>query len=174
MTAVDTTSRAFSAVSLDCFTCHGDVQTDHTTETKHALLSGGNREARQVVSICGQCHLRGGRSKSSGLPYANTFVPGDNLFRDFEVDFTDNNIDSQPAIDQHIYLNSRDVAVLGKLETDCLSCHDVHGQGTDKHRELENSAICATCHVAGSDNGKIHDTILPASRRKECSSVCDY
>ncbi len=45
-TAVDVTSRAFSAVSLDCFTCHGDVQTDHTTETSHALLSDRNRESR--------------------------------------------------------------------------------------------------------------------------------
>ena len=132
-TAVDTATRAFSAVSLDCFTCHGDVQTDHTQETNHALLSDGNKEARQVVSICGQCHLRGGKSKTSGLPYANSFVAGDNLFRDFEVEFSEESIRSQPAIDQHIFLNSRDVTLHGNLKTDCLTCHDVHRQSTDKH-----------------------------------------
>ena len=33
------------------------------------------------------CHVRFGKSKSSGLPYPTNFVAGDNLFKDFQVDF---------------------------------------------------------------------------------------
>ena len=42
-----------------------------------------------VTSICAQCHVRTGKSRSTGLPYPNNFVAGDNLFRDFQVDFSD-------------------------------------------------------------------------------------
>ena len=101
-TAVDAQTRAFSALSLDCFTCHGDVPLSHTADTRIVLLSSKSMEPRRTASICGQCHLRGGKSKSSGLPYPQTFVPGDNLFRDFRVDFSDAAIKALPPIDQHI------------------------------------------------------------------------
>jgi predicted CXXCH cytochrome family protein len=173
-TAVDTSSRAFSAVSLDCVTCHGDVQLEHTDKTSHALLSAKNKQPLQIVSVCGQCHLRGGKSKSSRLPYPNTFVPGDNLFRDFQVDFSDDVIINQSPIDQHIFHNARDVAVVGKLQTDCLTCHDVHSSSTRKHQELADSTICVTCHLPGADKSNVYDSILPKNRVSELSRVCDY
>src|SRR5205823_6343112 len=79
----------FAAASLDCFVCHGQIPEQHTTQPALAHFSKKNREpARVVASICGQCHLRTGSSKSTDLPYPNNFVAGDNLFRDFHVDFS--------------------------------------------------------------------------------------
>lgn len=173
-TAVDTSTRAFSAFSLDCFTCHGDVQTDHTEQRSSALLAIDNRSPRQVISICGQCHLRGGSSASSGLPYPNTFVPGDNLFRDVQVDLSAAAVADRPGIDQHIFRNAREVVVLGNRSLDCLSCHDIHPNSSDKHKELEDSAICSSCHVAGTENSQVQDAIRLERRRGGHSRICDY
>ena len=173
-TAVDTLTRAFSSLSLDCFVCHGDVSLEHTDDIDRVLLSKTSRNPRQVVSICGQCHLRGGRSKSSGLPWPNTFVAGDNLFRDFQVDFADEAIAEQPKIDEHIFLNVRDVAISGHSPTTCLTCHDVHGQNTEKHRMLDETRICSSCHIPGTENTPLRPSVLPANRLRTHSSICDY
>ena len=44
-------------------------------------------DVRAITSICAQCHVRFGKSRSTGLPYANNFIAGDNLFQDFAADF---------------------------------------------------------------------------------------
>jgi hypothetical protein len=171
-TAVNTKTKAFSATSLDCFTCHGDVALAHTKDTSLVLFSKKNRSARHVTSTCGQCHLRGGKSKSTGLPYPNTFVAGDNLFRDFQVDFS--TIEIVPPIDRHILINARDVAVFDRSNTSCLTCHDVHGQSSEKHQQLESTVICSSCHVAGTGNTKLRAGVRPADRRRIRSRVCDF
>ena len=61
---------------------------NHTNDTSLIWLSKKRRsDAKAITSICAQCHLRGGKSKSTGLPYANNFLAGDNLFQDYAVDF---------------------------------------------------------------------------------------
>jgi predicted CXXCH cytochrome family protein len=100
-----------------------------------------------VTSICGQCHLRGGKSKSTGLSYPNQFVAGDNLFHDFQVNFALSEDRSVNAADRHVYRNVRDVVVNGS-DTTCLSCHKIHGQSTEKHRRVLREAICLDCHNA--------------------------
>ncbi len=173
-TAVNSQTRAFSAVSLDCFVCHGDVSLEHTKDKRRVLLSNTNREPREAVSICGQCHLRGGRSKSSQLPYPNTFVAGDNLFRDFQVDFSDAAVEALPPIDQHIYLNARDVALFDQRATTCLTCHEVHRQSSGKHQQLADAAICSSCHVPGTSNNELRDEVKPSTKLRSHSRVCDY
>jgi hypothetical protein len=173
-TGVDSQSRAFSAVSIDCVSCHGVVDLGHSKDISLVLLSKTSREPRQIVSICGQCHLRGGTSKASGLPYPNTFVAGDNLLRDFQVEFTDEAIQSQSPLEQHIWLNTREVAVLGKSQMTCLICHEVHKQSTGNHRQLADAAICSSCHLPGKDKTTLRDGLLPLSPRQTRSRVCDY
>jgi predicted CxxxxCH...CXXCH cytochrome family protein len=173
-TAVDVKSRAFSAVSLDCFVCHGDVPLEHSKDVSQVLLSDQNCPPREVVSICGQCHLRGGKSRSSGLPYPNTFVAGDNLFRDFQVDFSDAAINALTAVDRHVYQSARDVVAHGQLSTTCLTCHNVHGQHTENHQQLEETAICATCHLPGTGGAELQEEMTPTNRRRTHSAVCDY
>src|SRR5579864_7433863 len=88
-TGVDPSTHAFSAFAFDCYACHGDLGTDHTTKPEIALLGAKHaKDPREIVSICGQCHLRGGHSESSGLPYPNNFIAGDDLFSDFKVDLS--------------------------------------------------------------------------------------
>jgi hypothetical protein len=173
-TAVDTPSRAFFATSIDCFACHGSVDLAHTGHPKLVLLSKKNREPREVISICGQCHLRGGKSKSSGLPYPNTFVAGDNLFRDFLVDLSADAISKLSPIDRHIFENSHDVVVFGRTETTCLSCHDVHNQSSERHQELNESRRCTTCHVPGSDHTELTESFLQSRGPSAHSQVCEY
>jgi hypothetical protein len=148
-TAVDPKEQAFSALSLDCFTCHGNVSPDHTKRPALAYLSPRRKdEARVVTSICAQCHVRTGKSRSTGRPYSTSFVAGDNLFRDFQVDFSERSLADLSTADRHVLANVRDVAVLGQDKLTCLSCHDVHGRSTAKHHRLARTDYCTHCHNA--------------------------
>lgn len=148
-TAVDPKTRSFAALSLDCYVCHGDVPAKHAKDTVEVYLAKKrNDPARVTTSICAQCHVRTGKSKSSGLPYPNNFVAGDNLFRDFEVDLSEKAIAAQNPADRHVLENVRDVVILGKDAVTCLSCHQVHRQSTKIHHRVRESAACATCHPA--------------------------
>lgn len=151
-TAVDSKEKTFSAFGLDCYTCHGVVDLDHTNDTTKVLLAKKRKdEARVVTSICAQCHLRGGKSRSSGLPYPNNFIPGDNLFKDFTVDFAAADDPQLNAGDRHVWRNVRDVVVEGKASVTCLSCHQIHADpsqrsATRRHRIVLKSPICFECH----------------------------
>lgn len=147
-TAVDSAARTFSAYALDCYTCHGDVDLNHGSNTSLIWLSKKRRDdARAVTSICAQCHLRGGRSRSTGLPYPNNFVAGDNLFQDFQVDFALAAAETLNAGDRHVYRNVRDVVIEGGTVT-CLNCHRVHAASSEKHRRALTGPACLDCHNA--------------------------
>lgn len=146
-TGVDSTKRTFATRSLDCFACHGEVPEEHTKNGTLALLGKKRKiEARVVTSACAQCHLRTGKSKTSGLPYPNNFVPGDNLFRDFQVDLSDAALAALNPGDRHVYENVRDVALFGKEDVTCLSCHAIHAGTARRHHRVPRGAICANCH----------------------------
>jgi hypothetical protein len=146
---VDAKTHAFSALSIECYTCHGEVPANHTKDTSLVFFGKKRKdEARVVTSICAQCHVRTGKSRSSGLPYANHFVAGDNLFRDFQVDLSPEKIKEQNPADRHVLDNVRDVVLLGKEEITCLSCHNVHGQSSKKHHKVAAGDSCLHCHNA--------------------------
>jgi hypothetical protein len=149
-TAVNPETHAFSALSLDCFACHGDAPGEHANDPKLMPLAKARKDsAAAVTSICASCHVRFGKSKASGLPYPTNFVAGDNLFKDFEVDFgkaDDNRVN--PA-DRHVLDNVREVVVHGRETMTCLSCHDVHSGSSKRHRDLPVEQYCQHCHDAG-------------------------
>lgn len=146
-TAVDAKDRTFKAVALDCYVCHGEVDVKHSKDPSLAhLAKKRNDPARVVTSICAQCHVRSGKSASTGLPYPNNFVAGDNLFRDFKADLSPEAIARQNPADRHVLENVRDVVLLGKEDVTCLSCHDVHKQSSKKHHRVAESDSCVTCH----------------------------
>ena len=167
-TAVDSKTRTFAGVGLDCYVCHGNVNLEHTNDTSLIWLSKKKKDdAKAVTSICAQCHLREGKSKSSGLPYPNNFVAGDNLFQDFQVDFSKADDMNLNAGDRHIYRNVRDVVLFGKTVT-CLNCHSVHGNSSSKHRLIAKSQICSDCH----DTEK--KVYKPALSYTVKSGLCEY
>jgi predicted CXXCH cytochrome family protein len=101
-----------------------------------------------ITSTCAQCHLRMGKARSTGLPYPNNFVAGDNLFLDFEVDFSKADDESLNPGDRHILQNVRDVIINGSESPTCISCHDVHKATSVKHHRAPRTAICNDCHNA--------------------------
>lgn len=138
-TAVDPRTHAFSTSSLDCYTCHGVAPENHPNDTSLIWFSRKHsRDPKQIVSICGQCHLREGRAKSTGLPYPNNFVAGDDLFADFQVDLT--------KAGDHIVRNARDV-VLNGGDVTCIDCHKIHEDTSAKHRLVLSGPICLDCHT---------------------------
>ncbi len=164
---VDSSKQTFMAISLDCFVCHGEVPDKHTTQGSLAVLSPRHKDSAAVVtSICGQCHLRGGVSKSSGLPYANNFVAGDNLFRDFRVDLSAAAMERLNPGDRHVQENVRDVVVNGREGVTCLSCHSVHQQLAKKHHTVADGASCRNCHSAESKKIRISYEVH--------SKTCEY
>ncbi len=149
-TAVDPQTHAFAAVSLDCFACHGDGPAEHSNDPKLMPLAKARADSAAVVtSVCASCHVRFGKSKTSGLPYPTNFVAGDNLFKDFQVDFGRADDEKMNPADRHVMANVRDVVVEGIETVTCLSCHDVHAGSTKKHRALKTQQSCMMCHDAG-------------------------
>jgi hypothetical protein len=146
-TAVDPQTKAFSEFGLDCYTCHGNVDLNHSNDISLVLLSKKRRDdAKAITSICAQCHLRESKSGSTGLPYPNNFVAGDNLFKDLEVDWARADDQKLNAGDRHIWRNVRDVALYGNESITCLNCHQVHANSSFKHRRVLRAPICAECH----------------------------
>jgi len=147
-TGVDPADFTFSGVGLDCYTCHGNVDLNHTRDKSLVWFSRKRRgDALAVTAVCAQCHLRGGQSRSTGRPYPNNFIAGDNLFQDFEVDLTRADDPQLNAGDRHIWRNVRDVAVNGDESVTCLSCHQVHEGSTLRHRRVLRAPICTECHA---------------------------
>ena len=127
-TGVDPSTHAFSGYAFDCYACHGDTPEAHATKPELAWLGSKRpQEPRAIVAICGQCHLRGGRSQSTGLPYPNNFVAGDDLFADFKVDLSREYDKTMNPADRHAYTYTRNVLERGSKQT-CLDCHRVHGR----------------------------------------------
>jgi hypothetical protein len=146
-TGVDPETRAFSEFGLDCYTCHGVVDLNHSNDTSLVLLSKKRRnDAKAITALCAQCHLRESKSRSTGLPYPNNFVAGDNLFQDLEVDWASADDQKLNAGDRHVWRNARDVALYGNESITCLSCHQVHANSSFKHRRVLRAPICAECH----------------------------
>jgi hypothetical protein len=164
-TAVDPATKTFSAFGLDCYTCHGDVNLEHSKDTSLVLLSKKRRnDVKVITSLCAQCHLREGRAKSTGLPYPNNFVAGDNLFQDFEVDFT--RVEELNAGDRHVWRNVRDVVINGDESISCLNCHQVHANSSFKHRRVLRAPICSECHQG--------DGFKEIKRYVVHSALCEY
>jgi hypothetical protein len=166
-TAVDPETRAFSAFGLDCYVCHGEVDLNHSNDTSLVLLSKKRRDdARVITSLCAQCHLRESKSRSTGLPYPNNFVAGDNLFQDLEVDWARADDQKLNAGDRHVWRNARDVALYGDESITCLSCHQVHTNSSFKHRRVLPAPICAECHQG--------QGFKDVKRYEVHSSLCEY
>jgi len=166
-TAVDPKTHAFSSPALDCYTCHGVVPENHGTDTSLVWFSKKHpKDAKLIISICGQCHLRGGESKSSVLPYPNNFTAGANLFDDFKVELAKaDDPDLNPG-DRHIYRNVRDV-IEHDSDVTCISCHKIHGDTANKHRLVLSGPICLDCHNAqGPKKAVIKYTVH--------SKLCEY
>ena len=170
-TAVETEIRGFQQMSLDCFVCHGDVPKAHNEDTSLALFGAGSKAGAAVeMHICSQCHLRGGLSKSTGLPYPNQFVPGDNLFKDYTADLSTANIEQLNPADRHVYQNVRDVLLGGQEEMTCVTCHEIHTGSTRKHRALRRlgrTEYCAICH----DDADDYTSLIAYEVHNE---TCDY
>ncbi len=166
-TAFDAGAKTFSAFGLDCYVCHGDVDVNHSKDTSLVLLSKKRRsDAKVITSLCAQCHLRESKSRSTGLPFPNNFIAGDNLFQDLEVDWAKADDEKLNAGDRHVWRNVRDVALYGNEAITCLSCHQVHGSTTLKHRRILRAPICSECHQS--------DGFKNIKRYVVHSSLCEY
>jgi hypothetical protein len=166
-TGVDPQTHAFSAISLDCYVCHGVAPQNHPTDTSLIWFSKKHsRDPKLVVSICGQCHLREGKSKSSGLPYPNNFVAGDNLFEDFQVDFAAADDNSLNPADRHIVRNARDV-IMHESDVTCISCHKIHDNTSNKHRLVLSGPTCLDCHNAEGPRKVVKEYTVH-------SALCEY
>src|ERR1051326_7614118 len=166
-TAVDPKTHEFGSPALDCYTCHGIADLNHSKDTSLMWLSAKHtKDPKLITSICAQCHLRGGKSKSSGLPYANNFVAGDNLFADYQVDLKQADNQNLNPGDRHVYASVRDVLENGSTVT-CISCHQIHADSSAKHRRVLTGPICVSCHNAEGSKSVV-------KKYEVHSLVCEY
>ncbi len=177
---VDTQAKTFSAFGIECYMCHGEVPDEHSNKPELVWFAKKrSADPRAIISACASCHLRDEassvKSVSTGLPYPNNFVTGDNLFQDLIVDWKQADNDKLNPGDRHVWRNARDVAfnIAGNDEKmTCLSCHQIHeAQGADatlRHRNLPRTPICFDCHRREETEFKEHLNYVVKS------SVCEY
>ncbi len=166
-TAVDSRTQSYSAIGIDCYACHGDVDLNHTTDTSLVHLSKKRSGSpKEIAATCGQCHIRSGKSKTSGLPYPNNYVVGDALFTDFEVDLSDRALHASPPRERHILASIKD-SLAGKESASCLSCHNIHRASGRKHRRQPKTSNCFICH-------RETDMSLTYSRKEKHHPLCEY
>jgi predicted CXXCH cytochrome family protein len=173
---VDTQAKTFGGFGLDCYSCHGEVSDNHGNDISLVWLSKMRRDdKRAITSLCASCHLRddngGVKSASTGLPYPNNFVMGDNVFQDLVVDWKQADNEKLNAADRHVWRNVRDVVVNDEKMT-CLSCHQIHeAQGADatlRHRSLPRAPICFDCH------SRVEGKFKEVQRVVVKSALCEY
>lgn len=166
-TAYDPAAGTFAAFGLDCYTCHGNVDLEHTNDTSRIWLSKERRaDARAVTATCAQCHLRGGRSRSTGLPFPVRYVAGADLFADYEANLTRADDETLHAGDRHVYRSVREV-LAGRTEITCLSCHRVHTNTSAPHRRVLTGPLCLDCHEAAGPKKRV-------KRYTAQSAICEY
>ncbi len=177
-TAVDSRTQAFSATAIDCYACHGVVDLKHANDPALISLSKKRNDPPGLIAAtCGQCHIRTGTSKASGLPYANNHVVGDNLFADFQVNLSADALAVMPPRERHILANIRnslknsqeplrDREPANKNIT-CLSCHNIHRASGRKHRKVAQSDYCNICHQPGNKK-------LTYNRKEKHHTLCGY
>jgi hypothetical protein len=168
MTGVDPQTLAPFESFVGCETCHGPHNPEHTNGTTVFMrFAKKAKDSPQVIaSTCGSCHLRGGKSRSTGRPYPNNFISGDNLFKDFSFDFAKADQPGLNPIDAHVQKNIREIVINGKTDLTCISCHKMHPADTLKHRRQPKSDYCFVCHL-----------VEPFKERKKYeihSAVCEY
>ena len=166
-TAVNPKTRAYAEIGIDCYACHGVVDLDHSNDTSKIFLSKKRRsDAVAITNACAQCHLRGGKSKSTGLPYPAGYTVGSDLFQDYDVDWSRaDDPDLNPG-DRHVWKNARDV-IRGGGEVTCVSCHRVHQNSSERHRRVLTSAFCQECHNAAGPKKVVKAYTVH-------SSLCEY
>jgi len=149
-TGFDSSALRFMDISIDCYACHGDVDRSHANDPKRVFLAASRSDSARILSsACAQCHARGGRSRSTKLPFPNNFIAGGDLFVDFEIDTSPGALRSASKTDQHILESIRDVSSAMPGALGCLDCHRVHPGSTRKHRRLSPGAYCESCHGKG-------------------------
>jgi predicted CXXCH cytochrome family protein len=146
-TGVDPASLRPFETFVGCEACHGPYNDQHTGGTVFMRFAKKARETPQMIaSTCGSCHLRGSHSRSTSRPYANNFVAGDNLFKDFAFDFSRAGDAGLNPMDAHVQQNVRDIVLLGRDNLTCLSCHKLHSTGSSLHRRQPKTDYCYVCH----------------------------
>lgn len=149
MTGVDPVSLRPFETFVGCESCHGPYDERHTGGTVFMRFAKKAKETPQMIaSACGSCHLRGGHSRSTGRPFANNFIAGDNLFKDFAFDFSRVDDASLNPMDAHVQQNVRDIVFGRRDNLTCLSCHKLHSTGSTLHRRQPKTDYCYVCHKA--------------------------
>jgi hypothetical protein len=138
---------SFEEIGVGCEACHGPGGRHVDSEDRADVVAFAELDAAEEATVCARCHLQGGRSASSGLPYAPAYVPGGSLFDDYHFDWAQ--LDSAPAdqaLDAHQKMLIRRAVLDGDGSLRCTSCHELHGLSHDKHRRLPVGDPCFTCH----------------------------
>jgi hypothetical protein len=165
MTGVDPKTLVPFETFVGCETCHGPYDERHTAGAAFMRFARKAKDLPQVVAFaCGQCHLRGGRSRSTGRPFPNNFTGGD-LLKDFQFDFSGADDPNLNPMDAHIQRNIRDV-LAGKSDLTCLSCHKIHPSSAEIHRRRPRSDYCLTCHMA--------EPFKQIKKYEAHSDLCEY
>lgn len=166
-TAVDPKTLSYRAIGLDCYTCHGVVDLEHTNDTSKIFLSKKRRtDALAITSTCAACHLRGGKSRLNDVPYPVGFIAGQDLFKIYEADLAKADDPALNAGDRHVWKNVREVINAGSQMT-CLSCHRVHAATSERHRRVLSGPICLECHNAEGPKKALKPYVVH-------SSICEY
>jgi tetratricopeptide (TPR) repeat protein len=139
--------RPSSAVltAITCERCHGPSEDHVRRPVAGNIVNPGKLPARARDSVCEQCHLEGAvRILNPGKDWGD-FQPGKNLERTLAVYVLNQNGHEAKAVSQFEQLAQSQCASRSGGQLWCGTCHQPHGQPTDRSREIRG--ICLSCHA---------------------------
>jgi predicted CXXCH cytochrome family protein len=139
--------RRFSGVALKpigCDRCHGPGQDHARQPSAKNIVNPAKLTPRARSSICEQCHLEGEtRLLNPGKTWQD-FHPGDELERTAVTYLLTQNNHEVKAVEQAEQLALSKCARSSGGKLWCGTCHNPHGQASDRQREIRD--VCRSCH----------------------------
>lgn len=148
-----------TVTAITCERCHGTSEAHVRRPSAANIVNPARLPNRARDSICEQCHLEGeARILNPGKNWRD-FHPGDNLESVAAVYVVNQDGHDVKAVSQIEQLAHSRCAAASAGKLWCGTCHNPHGQTTDRKREIRD--ICSSCHARLS-------TASHSNIRREC------
>ncbi|MHB8765672.1 MAG: cytochrome c3 family protein [Deferrisomatales bacterium] len=151
----------FAEANAGCGACHGDGSGHVAAGGRSPILRPSSLTADRRSMVCGACHSRG-RSRASGRPYPEGFVPGGILGDHFLLEspepgratehFWADGTERLPFMEYQGFVQSGHA----RVGLTCTTCHLPHGSDHGRGLRRRTDDLCRGCHPDADKGNAVH------------------
>ncbi|MCC6484439.1 MAG: hypothetical protein IT209_06280 [Armatimonadetes bacterium] len=154
-------THAWSDLGVTCEACHGPGSAHAKTADRTKIGNPKTLAPARQAMICGQCHATGA-STDGTVRYAKGYKWGSDLGRYLVLDKVNGPGNKQQYNE---WVNSKHSGA----GVTCITCHEMHGKGSDKPAQLKKpqTELCNSCHASDVASPK-HPKLTPEMSCASC------